>query len=175
MITVGETFPQFKVQACEGLAISDLTELSNESFAGKWQVYFFYPKDFTFVCPTEIVEFSNSAEALAERGAVVIGGSADNEFCHMAWRNDHPQLRDLKIPLIAAPKLARELGILDPDENVCLRATFIVDPDGVVQYAAANNLNVGRNVDEVIRILDAVQSGELCPCSWTPGDATIKV
>lgn len=175
MITVGEPFPQFKVKACTGLTIDTLTEFTSESFSGKWKVFFFYPKDFTFVCPTEIVEFSNNAEEFADRDAVVIGGSADNEFCHMAWRNDHPELRDLKLPLIAAPKLARELGILDQDENVCLRATFIVDPNGVVQYAAANNLNVGRNVQEIIRILDATQSDELCPCNWTKGDATIKV
>ena len=111
---------------------------------------------------------------LQPRDAVVLGGSADNEFCHLAWRKDHEDLRDLKIPLIAAPKLARELGILDVDENVCLRATFIVDPHGIVQFACCNNLSVGRNVKEVIRVLDAIQSDELCPCNWKKGDETIK-
>jgi alkyl hydroperoxide reductase subunit AhpC len=84
-------------------------------------------------------------------------------------------VRDLKIPLIAAPKLARDLGILDPEESVCLRATFIVDLDDVVQYAAVNNLSVGRNVKEIIRTLDAIQSDELCPCNWNKGDATLNV
>ena len=175
MITVGEPFPQFKVKACNGLTNDDLTEFTNDSFDGKWKVFFFYPKDFTFICPTEIVEFSNNVEEFADRDTIVIGGSADNEFCHMAWRNDHEDLRDLKLPLIAAPKLARELGILDQEENVCLRATFIVDPHGVVQYSAANNLSVGRNVKEIIRILDAIQSDELCPCNWNKGDATLQV
>jgi peroxiredoxin (alkyl hydroperoxide reductase subunit C) len=175
MITVGENFPQFKVKACNGLTNDDLTEFTNESFDGKWQVFFFYPKDFTFVCPTEIVEFSKNVEEFEDRDTVVIGGSADNEFCHLAWRNEHEDLRDLKLPLIAAPKLARELGILDQEENVCLRATFIVDPHGGVQYAAAITLSVGRNVKEIIRILDAIQSDELCPCNWNKGDATIKV
>jgi alkyl hydroperoxide reductase subunit AhpC len=171
MITVGDKFPQFKVQACNGLTNDDLTTYTNESFNGKWKVFFFYPKDFTFVCPTEIVEFSKNAEEFA----IVLGGSADNEFCHMAWRNSHDDLRDLKIPLIAAPKLARDLGILDPEESVCLRATFIVDLDDVVQYAAVNNLSVGRNVKEIIRTLDAIQSDELCPCNWNKGDATLNV
>ena len=131
----------------------EFVEVSDQNLNGKWAVFFFYPADFTFVCPTEIVEFSNNVEEFEDRDAVLVGGSADNEFCHLAWRNDHEDLRELKIPLIAAPKLARELGILDPVENVCLRATFIVDPHGVVQYAAANNLSVGRNVKEVLRIL----------------------
>jgi alkyl hydroperoxide reductase subunit AhpC len=175
MITVGDKFPQFKVQACNGLTNDDLTTYTNESFNGKWKVFFFYPKDFTFVCPTEIVEFSKNAEEFEDRDAIVLGGSADNEFCHMAWRNSHDDLRDLKIPLIAAPKLARDLGILDPEESVCLRATFIVDLDDVVQYAAVNNLSVGRNVKEIIRTLDAIQSDELCPCNWNKGDATLNV
>lgn len=173
MITVGEQFPQFKVKACNGLAVDDLTEFTSNSFAGKWKVFFFYPKDFTLVCPTEIIEFSKNVEEFADRDTVVLGGSTDNEFCHMAWRNNHEDLHDLKLPLIAAAKLACELGILDSEENVCLRATFIVDPQGVVQYAAANNLNVGRNVTEIIRILDAIQTDEPCPCNWRKGDETI--
>lgn len=175
MITVGDAFPQFKVKACNGLTNDDFINLTNDSYKGKWKVFFFYPKDFTFVCPTEIVEFSKNVDEFADRDAVVIGGSADNEFCHMAWRNNHKDLKELKFPLIAAPKLARELGILDPEENVCLRATFIVDPNSIVQYAACNNLSVGRNINEILRILDAVQSDELCPCNWKKGDATIKV
>ncbi len=175
MITVGDKFPEFKVKACNGLTNDDLIDLTDKSFEGKWKVFFFYPKDFTFVCPTEIVEFNKSVEEFEDRDTVVLGGSADNEFCHMAWRNDHEDLRGLKFPLLAAPKLAAQLGILDREESVCLRATFIVDPTGVVQYAAANNLSVGRNVKEILRILDAIQSDELCPCNWNKGEETIKV
>lgn len=175
MLTVGDNFPQFKVKAACGVTNDDLKELTNDSFKGKWKVFFFYPKDFTFVCPTEIVEFDRAMPEFESRNATVIGGSADNEFCHMAWRREHADLRKINIPLIAAPKLAAELGILDPVEGVCLRATFIVDPNDVVQWACANNLNVGRNVKEVLRVLDAVQSKELCPCNWQRGEATIKV
>ena len=175
MITVGDRFPQFKLKACNGLTSDDFIDLTSEDNGDKWKVFFFYPKDFTFVCPTEIVEFNNNLDEFADRDTVIIGGSADNEFCHMAWRNSHEDLKDLNFPLIAAPKLARELGILDPDENVCLRATFIVDPHGVVQYASCNNLSVGRNIKEVIRVLDAIQSDELCPCNWNKGEETIKV
>lgn len=175
MITVGEKFPQFKVKAACGATNDDIKEFTNDSFSGKWKVFFFYPKDFTFVCPTEIVEFDKAGKEFGDRDAVVIGGSADNEFCHLAWRRDHADLKKIQIPLIAAQKLARDLGILDPSEGVCLRATFIVDPHDVVQWACANNLSVGRSVKEVLRVLDAVQSDELCPCNWQKGDATIKV
>ena len=175
MLTVGDKFPEFKVKVACGATIDDLKEFTNDSFKGKWKIFFFYPKDFTFVCPTEIVEFDNAGKEFAARGAVVIGGSADNEFCHLAWRREDAMLKKITIPMIAAPKLAAELGILEATEGVCLRATFIVDPDDVVQWACANNLNVGRSVKEVLRVLDAIQSGGLCPCNWQKGDATIKV
>jgi len=106
---------------------------------------------------------------------MVVGGSTDNEFSHLAWCQSHDDLKKLRFPLIAAQKLAADLGILDPSEAVCLRATFIVDPDGVIQWASANGLAVGRNVDEVLRVLDALQSDELCPCNWKKGEATIQV
>jgi alkyl hydroperoxide reductase subunit AhpC len=98
-----------------------------------------------------------------------------NEYSHLAWRQFHPQLRDLPYPLIAAQKLAADLGIIDPDEGVCMRATFIVDPEGTIQWVSVNNLNVGRNVAEVLRVLEAVQSNELTPCNWNPGDRYLKV
>ena len=173
MLTVGDKFPQYTVKACTGNTNDDLTEYTNASFDGKWKVFFFYPKDFTFVCPTEIVEFGKNKEEFEDRDAVVLGGSADNEFCHLAWRKDHADLNSLPIPLIAAPKLASELGILEETERVCLRATFIVDPHDVIQWVSVNNLNVGRNVKEVIRILDAIQSDELCPCNWQKGEPTL--
>ena len=104
---------------------------------------------------------------------MVVGGSTDNEYSHLAWCQSHEDLKGLKYPLIAAQKLAADLGILDPEEDVCLRATFIVDPDGTIQFASANGLAVGRSVDEVIRVLDALQSDELCPCNWKKGEETI--
>lgn len=174
MLTVGDKFPEFKSRACvsieEGKEFGDIT---NDTYEGKWVVYFFYPKDFTFVCPTEIVEFSNAADDFADRDAVVVGGSTDNEFSHLAWRKDHADLAKIQIPLIAAQKLAADLDILDRENFVALRATFVVDPHGIIQWVSANNLNVGRNVDEVIRALDAIQTDELCPCNWKKGDATL--
>ena len=175
MLTVGDTFPAFKCQACTGLEPSDLTTLTNKSDGGQWKVFFFYPKDFTFVCPTEIAEFGRRYQDFLDRDCVVYGGSGDNEFSHLAWRNAHEDLRDLPYPLIAAPKLADELGILEADERVCLRATFIVDPHGVIQWVQANNLSVGRNVGEILRVLDAIQSDELCPCNWEKGDPYVAL
>lgn len=175
MLTVGDKFPDYNTKACVGLESKDLVEFSNAKTAGKWTVYAFYPKDFTFVCPTELVEFNTKLPEFFDRDATVIAGSTDNEFSHQAWRKSHKDLQNLDYPMIAAQKLAADLGILDKNENVCLRATFIVDPHGIIQYASVNNLNVGRNVDEVIRVLDAIQSDELCPCNWKPGEATLVV
>ena len=175
MLTVGQKFPSFNVRACTGNNNSDLVELSNLSNAGKWKVFIFYPKDFTFVCPTELVEFGKKIRDFADRDTVVLGGSTDNEFSHLAWRKSHNDLQKLPYPLIAAQKLAVDLGILDPDAHVCLRATFIVDPQDTIQWAAAYNLNVGRSVEETLRVLDAIQSDELCPCNWKQGDEFLKV
>lgn len=175
MLTVGDKFPQFHCKACVGTDKNGFTDITNNTYRGKWQIYFFYPKDFTFICPTELVEFGKRVGEFKERDAVVIGGSTDNEFSHQAWRLQHPDLKNLPYPLIAAQKLAADLGILDPKENVCLRATFIVDPDGIIQWASAYGLSVGRGVAEVIRVLDAIQSDELCPCNWEKGKPTLKV
>jgi len=175
MLSVGSKWPEFRVKACVGIEPGGLTEITNQSYEGKWLVYLFYPKDFTFVCPTELAEFGRREKDFRDRDAVLLGGSTDNEYSHLAWRQFHPQLRDLPYPLITAQKLAADLGIIDPDEGVCLRATFIVDPEGTIQWVSVNNLNVGRNVAEVLRVLDAVQSNELTPCNWNPGDPYLKV
>ena len=175
MLTVGESFPPFHCQACSGLTIDDQAVIQTGDYEGRWKLFLFYPKDFTFVCPTELIDFAKAAPQFDERNVVLIAGSTDNEFSHMAWRQTHPGLKDLPYPLIAAQKLAADLGILDPKENVCLRASFLVDPDNVIQWVSANNLSVGRSVDEALRIIDAVQSGELCACGWTPGEAHVAV
>ena len=175
MLTVGDKFPKFESPACVGPDKAKMTKINNHTFEGKWVVYFFYPKDFTFVCPTEIVEFGKQAKEFADRDAVVVGGSTDNEYSHLAWCQSHDDLKKLNYPLIAAQKLAQDLGIVDANANVCLRATFIVDPQGVIQWVSANSLSVGRNVKEVLRVLDGIQSDELCPCNWQKGEAHLKV
>jgi lipoyl-dependent peroxiredoxin subunit C len=175
MLTVGDAFPQFSCQACVGTGKDDIKLLSSADYAGKWVVYFFYPKDFTFVCPTELAEFNKQLKAFADRDTSVVGGSTDNEWSHLAWRRSHADLTSLGYPLIAAQKLAPELGILEKTEGYCLRATFIVDPNGVIQWVDVNQGRVGRNVAEVLRVLDALQSDELCPCNWKKGDPYVKV
>ncbi len=174
MLTVGDAFPQFTCHACNGLTQNDLISLNSESFGDKWKLFIFYPKDFTFVCPTELVEFGKRNADFADRDVQLIGGSTDNEFSHLAWRQSHEDLATLPYPLIAAQKLANDLGITT-DEGVCLRATFLVDPNGVIQWASVNNLSVGRSVEETLRVIDAVQSDELCPCNWKKGEATLSV
>jgi lipoyl-dependent peroxiredoxin subunit C len=174
MLTVGESFPTFKVKACINNEKTGFTDIENTTYKGKWAVYIFYPKDFTFLCPTELVEFAKKSKDFKERDTVLIAGSTDNEFCHQAWRKAHPDLKDLPYPMIAAQKLAFDLGIVDPNENACLRTTFIVDPHGVIQWSAAYPLSVGRSVPETLRVLDAIQSDELCPCNWEKGKATLK-
>ncbi|MBM3954953.1 MAG: peroxiredoxin [Planctomycetota bacterium] len=175
MLTVGDPFPAFTAPACVGTGKDDIKTLSNKDYAGHWVVYFFYPKDFTFVCPTELAEFHKQLKAFADRDTAVVGGSTDNEYSHLAWRRAHPDLEKLGYPLLAAQKLAPELGILEKTEGYCLRATFIVDPHGVIQWVDVNQGRVGRNVAEVLRVLDALQSDELCPCNWKKGDPYVKV
>ena len=177
MLTVGDKLPEFKTLACVGLDKGkEFKEVSNKDYAGKWLVLYFYPKDFTFVCPTEIVEFDKAVKDFADRDAVVVGGSTDNEFSHLAWRNSHADLKGLKHALIhLTPKFGGELGVIRDGAGVALRVTFIVDPDGIIRHVSAYDLSVGRNVKELVRTLDALQTDELCPCNWEKGKETIKV
>jgi len=178
MLTVGEKFPSFELTATVDLDVHKAFEtITEESYAGKWKVFFFWPKDFTFVCPTEIAAFGKMNKEFEERDAQILGGSIDSEFVHLAWRNSHPQLKDLPFPMLSDIKrdLSEQLGILDLKAGVCLRATFIVDPEGTIRYASVNDLSVGRNPEEVLRVLDALQTDELCPCNWHRGEETIKV
>jgi lipoyl-dependent peroxiredoxin subunit C len=177
MLTVGEKFPEFKVTANVGREKGmEFKQITNADFEGKWLIFYAYPKDFTFVCPTEIVEFAKRTADFADRDAVVIGGSTDNEFSHLAWRKDHADLADIPTPLIHInPRLANELGILHKEDGVALRVTYIVDPNGIIRSVSAYDLSVGRNVDEVLRTLDALQTDELCPCNWEQGEETIRV
>ena len=137
---------------------------------------FFWPKDFTFVCPTEIAAFGKLNGEFADRDAQVLGVSTDSEFVHLAWRSNHADLKDLPFPMLADIKreLRRALGILDKNEGVALRATFIVDPEGIIRFVSVNDLSVGRNPQEVLRVLDALQTDELCPCNWQKGEETLQ-
>ncbi|GMW01158.1 MAG: alkyl hydroperoxide reductase [Candidatus Hydrogenedentota bacterium] len=178
MLTVGDQFPSFYLKGVVSLDTKTaFTEISNATYPGKWLVVFFWPKDFTFVCPTEIKAFGDLNSDFADRDAQVLGVSTDSEFVHLAWRRSHDDLRDLPFPMVADIKreLSEALGILDKNEGVCLRATFLVDPQGVIRFASVNDLSVGRNPAEVLRVLDALQTDELCPCNWQKGESTISV
>jgi alkyl hydroperoxide reductase subunit AhpC len=175
MLTVGDRFPAFSLNSVVSIEPkSEFKTLTQESYPGKWLVVFFWPMDFTFVCPTEIAEFGKKNADFKERDAQVLGGSTDTHFVHLAWRNSHPDLKNLPFPMLADTKreLSTALGILHKD-GIDLRATFIVDPEGVIRFASVNDLSVGRNVDEVVRVLDALQTDELCPCNWKKGEATL--
>lgn len=176
MLVPGSKLPDFKVQACVSIEKGkEFKAISNGDYAGKWLVLYSYPKDFTFVCPTEIVEFDKKAKDFADRGAVVLGGSTDNEHSHLAWRKAHADLGKINTPLLHfTPQLANELGILHPGAQVALRATIIVDPQGTIRYATANDLSVGRSVAEVLRVLDGLQTEELCACDWKKGEETLS-
>ncbi len=178
ILSVGSEFPYFKKTAVvsleKGNEFYDITSNDHRA-AGKWMVLFWWPKDFTFVCPTEIAEFNKHVEDFADRDTILIGASTDSEFVHLAWRKDHDDLRGLQFPMLAdtSKSLAEELGILEAEEKVAYRATYIVDPQGIIRWVSVNDLSVGRNVNEVIRVLDALQTDELCPCNWQKGEATL--
>ncbi|MEU5883682.1 peroxiredoxin [Spirillospora sp. NPDC047279] len=175
MLTVGDQFPEYELTACVSLDAGRAFEtINHKTYEGQWKVMFFWPKDFTFVCPTEIAEFGRLNDDFAERDAQILGASTDNEFVHFAWRRDHPDLRELPFPMLSDlnRELTSELGILTED-GVAQRATFIVDPNNEIQFATVTAGSVGRNVAEVLRVLDALQSGELCPCNWNKGESTL--
>jgi lipoyl-dependent peroxiredoxin subunit C len=177
MLTVGDRIPNFNVQAVVSTDQEKaFANISDKSDAGKWKIIFFWPKDFTFVCPTEIAAFGKLNADFNDRDAVVYGVSTDSEFVHLAWRRSHPDLQDLPFPMLADIKreISQTFGILDRNEGVALRATFVVDPEGVIRFVTVNDLNVGRNPQEVLRVLDALQTDELCPCNWQKGDDFLK-
>jgi peroxiredoxin (alkyl hydroperoxide reductase subunit C) len=177
MLTVGDRFPEFDLKAVVSTdPKTAFTPIDHRSHEGQWKIVFFWPKDFTFVCPTEIAAFGKLNGEFNDRDAVVYGVSTDSEFVHLAWRQHHADLKDLPFPMLADIKreLSSALGVLDKNEGVALRATFIVDPEGIIRFASVNDLSVGRNPQEVLRVLDALQTDELCPCNWQKGDAVLK-
>ena len=178
MLGIGKKFPDFKLT---GVVSSDpktaFQTIDQNTYAGKWLVVFFWPKDFTFVCPTEIAGFAKLDGEFKDRDAQILGVSVDSEFVHLAWRNSHDDLKDLPFPMLADLKreLTTALDILDPEEGVAQRAAYIVDPQGIIRFAYVTDFNVGRNPAEVLRVLDALQTDELCPCNWQKGQETLKV
>lgn len=182
MAIIGTHLPAFQVvgvkpgfNAADENGESAFETLTEASFPGQWKVIFFYPKDFTFVCPTEIAEFARLAPEFADRNAVVLGGSTDKEFCKLAWRRAHPDLNRLAIWQFAdlAGSLVDALGIRST-EGVAYRYTFVVDPQNIIQHVYATNLNVGRNPRDTLRVLDALQTDELCPCNREVGGSTLQ-
>jgi peroxiredoxin (alkyl hydroperoxide reductase subunit C) len=176
MLSIGDKFPAFALQAAVGVEKGqEFTEVTQGSHPGKWKVVFSWPMDFTFICPTEIREFGKRNRDFQDRDAQLLGLSTDTHYVHLAWRKADPDLKNIPFPMLADTKreLSTALGILDKKEGVALRATFIVDPEGIIRHASVNDLSVGRNVDEVLRVLDALQTDELCPCNWKKGEATL--
>ena len=169
---VGNAAPPFTVEAVAG---TEVKTVNLEDYRGKWLVLFFYPADFSFVCPTEITGFNKELQRFKALNAEVLGGSVDGKYAHLAWikRGD---LGDLKYPLFSDIKkeMAERYGILDSKEGVALRGLFIIDPQGVVQYQVVHNLAVGRSVEETLRVLEGLQTSALCPLNWKPGQKTIS-
>jgi alkyl hydroperoxide reductase subunit AhpC len=184
MKTVGNKLDKFAVTGVRpGQPEDAFYTITDESFEGKWKVIVYYPKDFTFVCPTEIVAYDKLAQDFADRDAVLLTGSTDNEFCKVAWQKAHPDLQKITHHQFADTQrwdpdtgnlsLIEQLGVFYAPAGAALRATFIVDPNNVIQHVTVNNLDVGRNPDETLRVLDALQTGELCPCNRAIGGETL--
>lgn len=176
MLTIGDLFPEFNLKGVVSENIKEGFIDVNHQTQNKWRVFFFWPKDFTFVCPTEIAEFGNLHSEFSDRDTEIFGVSTDSEFVHLAWKQQKDELRNLPFAMLSDIKreLSKALGILDANEGVAQRATFIVDPTNVIRFVMVTDLNVGRNPKEVLRVLDALQTDELCPCNWQKGDNTLN-
>ncbi len=174
---VGSKAPDFEMLSTRNLQTLD-QRVRMSDYRGKWLVMFFYPLDFTFVCPTEITAMSDRHQEFLELGAEVLGVSVDSVHSHRAWiraPREQNGLDLLNFPLASdiTKQVSRDYGVLLPDQGVALRGLFIIDPDGVVRYQVVHDLNVGRNVDETLRVLQALQTGGLCPVNWKPGQKTL--
>jgi alkyl hydroperoxide reductase subunit AhpC len=176
LLGLGERFPEFSLQACVSAEPgSEFRTVDSRELEGTWTAIFFWPLDFTFVCPTELVEFNRALREFRALGTRVLGVSGDSHHAHLAWRKENPALRNLEFPMLgdAGKEVATELGILDPVEQVPLRATYLVDRERKIRWLCVNDLSVGRSTGEVLRVLAALQCGELCPANWSPGQATL--
>ncbi len=175
LVMVGKPAPDFKLEGVVSLEPGkEFKTIALKDFKDKWLVLFFYPADFTFVCPTEIKGFSDTLASFKELNAEVVAVSTDSKWSHLAWikRGD---LGNLKYPLLAdfTKEVARAYRVLDPEQGVALRGLFIIDPKGILQYQVIHNMDVGRSVEETLRVLEALQNGGLCPLGWKPGQKTL--
>ncbi|WP_458096467.1 peroxiredoxin [Roseomonas sp. WA12] len=176
MLTVGDHFPAFRLTAVQpgpkGLDPSTaFTTVTEADDPNRWKIIFFWPKDFSLLCPTEIVAFGRLTREFDDCGATILGVSIDSEVVHLNWRLHHPDLRDLPFPMLSdiRRELSQACGVLDRAEGVAMRATFLVDPEGIIRHVGVNDLSIGRNPQEVLRILDALQTDQLCPSNWQKG------
>lgn len=176
LLGLGERFPAFSLHACVSADPgSEFRMVDSDELDGTWTAIFFWPRDFTFVCPTELMEFNRALREFRALSAKVFGVSGDSHHTHLAWRQENAALRNLEFPMVAdaGKEVAAELGILDPIEQVPLRATYLVDQDRKIRWLCVNDLSVGRSTGEVLRVLAGLQCGELCPANWSPGKPTI--
>ena len=177
MSLIGKKIEDFKVQAYHN---GNFVEVTNEDVLGKWGVFFFYPADFTFVCPTELGDLADHYDSFKEIGAEIYSVSEDSHFVHKAWADATETIGKIKYPMLADPtgKLARFFEVLIEEEGMALRGTFIVDPDGIIQAYEVHQNGIGRNAEELLRKVQAAQfvrehGDEVCPANWTPGDETL--
>ncbi len=170
-VRVGSLAPEFKGMAYQA---GSFKEIGLRDFSGKWVCLFFYPLDFTFVCPTEIRSFAAREADFRELGCQILACSTDSEYSHKAWFEK--DLPEVKYPVLAdtSHRISRDYDVLVEDKGIALRGTFLIDPKGALQFASVNGLGVGRSVDEILRMLQALQTGELCGADWRPGKPTIK-
>src|SRR5262245_36176683 len=168
LLRIGDRAPDFKIKGILRGQVADYTLATN---MGKWLVLFFYPADFTFICPTEVTGFSKLAEEFTAEGAAILGISVDSIVTHRSWAEE---LGGLEYPLLSdeAKIVSQAYGVLNEKEGVALRATFIINPTGTIQYQVVSHVNVGRSVDETLRVLKALRTERLCPSDWKPGEAT---
>ncbi len=177
MLSIGDTIPPFRLKAvtADCAPDRDFETIGDEDLRGRWTLLFFWPKDFTFVCPTEILGFDALHEEFEKRNCRVLGASTDTDFVHLAWRGSREDLKAVRFPWLADSNkaLAGALGILEPEEGVARRATFLIDPEGVIRFVYVTDMEVGRDPREVLRVLDALQAEALTPCGWRPGNPVI--
>jgi lipoyl-dependent peroxiredoxin subunit C len=180
MLGLGARFPEFTLPACVSAEPgSEFRVVDSRELEGTWSAIFFWPRDFTYVCPTELVEFHRALREFRALATKVFGVSVDSHhtshYTHLAWRKENPALLNLEVPMLAdaSRKVTEELGILDPVEQVPLRATYLVDPEQRIRWLCVNDLSVGRSTGEVIRVLAALKCGKLCPANWNPGQPTL--
>ncbi len=175
---IGKPIIDLEFEAFQG---NEFKKIKLSNYLGKWMVLFFYPADFTFVCPTELEELADHYNEFQNMGVEILSVSTDTTFVHKAWHDHSPAIKKIQYPMLADPtgKLCREMGIYIEEEGLALRGTFIIDPEGVLQAYEVNSNNIGRSALELIRKIQAAQfvrehKGEVCPASWRPGNQTLK-